>query len=173
MKPKLNYKPGSQDCCQTPFYAIEPLLKFFPTYWHIWEPAAGEGNIVNALRSYGYQVTGTDILLGQDFFRHQLTHWDAIITNPPFSLKYKFLARCYQLDKPFALLLPVETLGAKSAQVLFEEFGIEIILLNKRIDFKMPNKGFGGSAQFPTAWFCFGLNIGQQLTFANITKRPD
>lgn len=173
MKPKSNYKPGPQDNCQTPIYAIEPILKFIPVHWHIWEPAAGQGNIVNALGSYGYSVTGTDILTGQDFLKCQPVSWDAVITNPPFSLKYRFLARCYQLGKPFALLLPLETLGAKAAQVLFKEFGIEIILLNKRVDFFMPNKGWNGTAQFPTAWFTFGLQIGQQITYANIVKRPD
>lgn len=173
MKPKSNYKPGPQDRCQTPTYAIEPILKFFPVHWHIWEPAAGDGNIVGALRGHGYNVTGTDILTAQDFFRYQPAQWDGLITNPPFSLKYRFLAHCYELGKPFALLLPVETLGAKSAQVLFKEFGIEIVLLSKRVDFKMPNKGFGGSAQFPTAWFTSGLNIGQQITYANLNKRPD
>lgn len=173
MKPKLNYKPGPQDRCQTPAYALEPILKFFPLHWHIWEPAAGEGNIVGALQSYGYTVTGTDILTAQDFFKYQRSIGDALITNPPFSLKYRFLHHCYELGQPFALLLPVETLGAKAAQVLFKEFGIEVVLLNKRVDFKMPNKGFGGSAQFPTAWFTSGLGIGQQITYAMINKRPD
>lgn len=174
MKPKSNYKPGPQDNCQTPIYAVEPILKFIPIHWHIWEPAAGQGNIVKALSSYGYNVTGTDILTGQDFFKYKPMAWDAVITNPPFSLKYRFLARCYQLGKPFALLLPLETLGAKAAQVLFKEFGIEIILLNKRVDFFMPVAGYSGKgAQFPTCWMTWGLNIGRQLTYANIIKRPD
>ena len=35
--------------------------------------------------------------------------FDCIITNPPFSLKQEFLQRCYELGKPFALLLPLTT----------------------------------------------------------------
>ena len=33
--------------------------------------------------------------------------YDGVITNPPYSLKDKFIEHCYELDKPFALLLPV------------------------------------------------------------------
>lgn len=82
--------------------------------------------------------------------------------------------RCYQLGKPFALLMPVETLGAKAAQILFEEFGVEIVFTRPRISFKMPNAGWNGKgAQFPTAWFTYGLGINQPVTFAKLQPRPD
>lgn len=84
--------------------------------------------------------------------------------------KHLFLGTAkYQLGKPFALLMPVEVLGAKSAQRNFKAHGIEVILLDKRVNFKMPEKGWLGSgAQFPTAWFTWGLNIGKQITFATL-----
>lgn len=90
------------------------------------------------------------------------------MTNCPYSVKYPWLRRYYELGKPFALLLPVDTTGAAQAQVLFDRYGIEIIYMNKRVNFKMPNKGWSGSAQFSTAWFTWGLNIGKQMTFAKI-----
>ena len=77
-------------------------------------------------------------------------------------------------DSPFALLIPVETLGAKTAQALFREFGLEVIFLDRRINFKMPGKGWAGSAaQFPTAWFTWGLAIGRQMTFAQLEGNGD
>ena len=50
----------------------------------------------------------------------------------------------------------------------FEKYGFEIIQPSRRINFKMPSKGWGGSAQYPTAWYTWQLNIGQPLTYAPI-----
>lgn len=46
--------------------------------------------------------------------------------------------------------------------------------MNRRVNFKMPRKGLDGAgAWFPVAWFTYGLNIGQQMTFAKIQKRHE
>lgn len=179
MKPKTNRvgqinKSAKYDRCQTPFYAIDPLLPYLCPDWLIWESACGDGQIVDKLSQAGHQVIGTDILTGSNFFTYAPEKWNCQVTNPPYSIKYKWLKRSYELGKPFALLLPLETLGAKTAQKLFRQYGLEVILLNKRVNFKMPEKGYSGSgAQFPVAWFTYGLNIGSQLTFANITRYED
>lgn len=178
MKPKQNRQGSTKeshifDRCQTPFYALDPLISYLP-YGTIWESASGEGQIVSKLRLSGFHVTATDILSGQNFFRYSPLQWNCQVTNPPYSVKYKWLERSYQLGKPFALLLPLETLGAAKGQRLFERYGIEIILLDKRINFNMPNKGYSGKgAQFPVAWFTFGLDIGQHLTFAKVQRYED
>jgi len=179
MKPKQNKrgdikKSNTYDRCQTPHYAIDPLLPYLDPRWTIWEPASGEGQIVRKLQQCGFCVIGTDILTGTNFFETELDSWQCQVTNPPYSIKYDWLKRSYALGLPFALLLPLETLGTKSGQQLFEKYGIEIILLDKRVNFKMPNLGYSGSgAQFPTAWFTWGLNIGKQLTFAKLTRYED
>lgn len=169
------YVPQGYDACQTPAYAIDPLLPFLSSDWIIWEPACGEGYLVEALFDSSFQdIIGTDILTGHNFLEYEPDAWDCLITNPPFSLKYRWLERCYQLAKPFALLLPVETLGAKTAQEMFREHGIEVIFLDRRVNFKMPNAGWDGAgAQFPTAWFTWGLNIGRQMTFARLNGTTD
>ena len=151
-KPKRNYKPGPIDDCQTPSYALDAIIRFLKPNLTVWEPAVGEGLLAGAMRDLGLDVIATG-LPDQDFFEIAPPNYDCIITNPPFSLKYKWLKRCYELGKPFFLLLPVETLGAKSFQVLASKHGCSIILMDRRINFKMPNKGWEGQAQFPTAWF--------------------
>lgn len=166
------YTPLGMDACQTPAYAVDPLLPYIPEGLNIWEPAAGEGLLENALLDSGYHVESSDILTGRNFFEYEPETWDCIVTNPPYSVHFQWLERCYQLGKPFALLLKVEILGTKTAQEMFDQFGIEVIFVNPRISFKMPHKGWdGGGAQFPTAWFTFGFNIGQQMTFAKVV--PD
>lgn len=174
MKPKSNtkgniYAPQGIDACQTPSYALNPLLPHLSQHKKVWESACGEGYMSRALEQKGYEVISSDIVDTRNFLTYEPELWDCIVTNPPYSIKYKWIERCYALGKPFALLLPVETLGAKTAQVMMQEHGVEIILLNQRVDFKMPNKGWlGSSAQFPVMWFTWKLDIGQQLTFASI-----
>lgn len=181
MKPKRQYKGDAHksngyDRCQTPEYAVEPLLPYLPKAWKIWEPAAGEGYLVRALMGKGYIVKGTDILDGHDFFDFDEVPFGAhaIVTNPPYSVKYPWIEHCYRLDIPWALLMPLETLGAGTAQRMFEQFGVKLILMDKRVDFGMPNIGFNGSAaQFPTAWFCWRLpGLTDDLTYAKLVKRP-
>lgn len=171
MKPKENYKGDPlRDRCQTPPYAILPLVPYLNLEWTIWEPAAGEGLLVAALRQHGFRVVGTDILTGHDFFRHT-EECDAVVTNPPFSLKFEWHEHCNSLGKPYALLVPVEMLGSATAQRQFRKHGCEIILMDKRVDFKMPQVGWkGGGAQYPVMWLTNGLNIGRQLTFAKLDK---
>jgi len=163
------YIPQGYDACQTPPYAIDPLLPYLDRDWTIWEPAQGEGLLVEALYDSGFSsVTGSDLLTGGNFFEYQPPAWDALVTNPPFSLKYKWLERCYQLGKPFALLVPVEMLGAKTAQELMKNYGFEVMLLNRRVSFKMPNKGWeGAGAQFPVMWLCWQL-LPEKVVFGEI-----
>jgi hypothetical protein len=80
------------------------------------------------------------------------------VTNPPYSIKYDWIERSYDNHQPFALLMPFETWAAATAQALFQRFGINVILLNRRVNFYMPYKGWEGKgSDYPVAWFCWGL----------------
>ena len=184
MKPKTNRAtdPGTSqpfDRCNTPAYALDPLLPYLKREWSIWEPAAGTGNIVEALNLAGRNAFGTDILgypegnQPMDFLTWQplRSTYDAIVTNPPYSIKFDWLERCYGLGKPFALLVPVETIGAQKAQRLMERHGVELLLLNRRVNFQMPNKGWEGSAaQFPVLWLCWQM-LPQPIVYGRLTPR--
>lgn len=174
------------DRCQTPAYALDPLLPYLPRDWVIWEPAAGEGNICAALRRAGYTVIGSDLLTdhigdqvegGRDFFTWQPPYFDAIVTNPPYSVKFDWYARAYAIGKPFALLLPVEALGVGAAQKLYRQHGHEQLLLDKRVNFKMPekgwrSKGWRSTAWFPTFWSCWQV-LPDPVVYGSIVRRDD
>lgn len=159
-------KQGSPDDFQTPKEALYPLLPYLDKDWFIWECACGKGNLVNELSGRGYFVNGTDILSGHDFLTWKPQHFDCIVTNPPFSLKQEFLERCYELGKPFALLLPLTTFETFKRQNLFKRFGVQVIFFDKRINFETPTGG--GGSWFATAWFTWGLNLPSDLLFVKL-----
>lgn len=165
MKPPL--KQGMADDFQTPEQALEVLYPFLNKEWIIWECAEGRGNLTRAFTGKGWSVCGSDILLGKDFLSWQPNQFDVVITNPPYSLKEKFLERCYSLGKPFALLMPLTALESEKRQKMFREHGIQLIIPNKRYNFETPS-GKGGGSWFATAWFTFGLNLPKDLNFVNI-----
>lgn len=86
-----------------------------------------------------------------------------IITNPPYSLKNEFLERCYEYNKSFMLLLPLTALEGKQRNELYKKYGIELIVLDKRINF-MKNKN---NVWFNTSWFCRGIT-NKQLNFEKV-----
>lgn len=182
MKPKQNNgtDPTGMDVCNTPPYALDPLLPYIKSAWSVWEPAASTGNLASALRPHVWSVwatelrregLGDDVAGGLDFFDYLPPHFDAIVTNPPYSIKFDWLERCYQLGKPFALLVPVEMIGAQAAQRQMERYGVELLLLNRRVNFEMPNKGWAGSsAQFPVLWLCWQM-LPAPIVYGKLTPR--
>ena len=159
-------KKISSDDFQTPAFALKPLLPYLDKNKIIWECAAGRGNLTNALKNLGYKVVATDILEGKDFLNYKPDSYDIILTNPPYSLKNEFLARAYSFGKPFAFLLPLTFLETQSRQSLFKKYGIEILLLNKRINFET-QAGKGSGAWFATAWFCWQL-LPKPIMFSDL-----
>lgn len=167
MKPPLSQ--GRPDDFQSPKEAILPLLPYLNKEWTIWECASGKGNLSKALRERGFIVKDTDVLDGLDFLGNtDGIYFDCIITNPPYSLKEKFLEKCYKLGKPFALLMPLTALESEKRQKMFRKYGINLLIPNKRYNFETPS-GKGSGSWFATAWFCHGLNIPNNLNFVDLT----
>jgi len=155
---------GHTDEIYTPDYAINPLLPYLKKKWIIWDSAFGSGKLAEHFTKKGFKVVGEDSL---NFFDENL-ECDVIITNPPYSKKEEFIERCYHLNKPFALLMPLTALEGKKRGELYRRNGIQLIIPNKRINFITPNGG--KSSWFATAWFCYGLNLPKDLLFIELNK---
>src|SRR3990167_10448344 len=150
---------GRSDEFQTPKEALDPLLPYLKKGWVIWECAWGKGSLAEGLRGKGFKVTG---ILNTDFLFCNLTNVDCLITNPPYSKKYEFLKKAYELGKPFAFLLPITALEGKKRGELYRKYGIQLIIPNKRINFITPS-GRGSGSWFQVAWFCYKLNLPNDL----------
>lgn len=104
----------------TPYYAVQPILKYLPKDKIIWCPFDEEWSAYyNSLKDSGFAVVRSSLKDGQDFFSYEPDKWDLIVSNPPFSLKDKVLKRLYEFEKPFAILLPLNSLqGGDKVQIL-------------------------------------------------------
>ena len=163
----INYiKNVPNDELYTPYYAIELLIKYLPTGITIWEPTDfGDSNITKCLIDKGFKVISSHKKNFDFLLDHISFDFDFIITNPPYSIKDDFIKRCYDLKKPFALLLPLTSLEGVYRGSLFRKYGIDLLVLDKRINY-MSNKK---TCWFNTSWFCFGF-LPKQLIFEEVSK---
>ena len=102
---------------------------------HIWEPAAGRGDITSVLHGHGYDVVSSDIDGGEfkidvgfmlcDFLEvHAADAMQGIITNPPYKLAQQFVERAiWQMHRGnisfVAMLLRSEFKHAKKRKHIF------------------------------------------------------
>lgn len=147
----------------TPPEAVKPLLKYIPKGVTVWECCDNGGSeITRLLIEHGCEVitTGKE----EDFLHYdQQKHFDIIVTNPPYSMKDKFIKRCYEWGKPFCLLLPITALEGKARGKMYREHGIEVLVFDARINFQKDKKG----TWFNTSWFCHNV-LPEQLIFEEL-----
>ena len=133
----------ASDEVYTPEYAVKPLLKYLDQF----KTKIGKDNItiwcpfdlsfskyVSLFTKAGYKVISSHIDENKNFFFYEPEEeYDIIISNPPFSCKDDVLKRLYELDKPYAILMPLNVLqGQKRFKYLKD---IEILVFDKRINY--------------------------------------
>jgi hypothetical protein len=150
---------GPYDELKTPTWVLDYILPHVPENWVLWESAPGwECELVQGIADRDFGV----VAIEDDYFeatpwKHD-TAWDMQLTNPPFSIKKKWLERAEDLGMPWALLLPVFTFGVRGCHEYLED--AEVVFLPRRVDFTG-----GGAPWHACAWFTKGLDIGKQLVF--------
>lgn len=140
------YKRSNSDFYPAPPEVTQALIDFLDIDQTavIWEPACGEGHMVEVFKKNGYTVIGTDILTGTDYLTVEPMECDWIITNPPFSLSQNFIERSTDLHKPFAFLLKSQYWHAAKRYDLFNDHRPKYVLpLTWRPDFLFKQRGKG------------------------------
>ena len=140
----------------TPKYAVLPLVKYIPNGSTIWCPFDTlESEYVKVFAENGYKVIHSHIDEGKNFFEYEPKEYDIIISNPPFSIKDDIIKHLYELNKPYAMLLPIPTLqGQKRFEYMKD--GLQILSFNKRINFYTDSsrKEIQKGVSFGCAYFC-------------------
>lgn len=149
---------ASADEVYTPFYAVQPILKYIPKDKVIWCPFDEEWSAYyQSFKENGYEVVRSSLAEGQDFFNYQPnTPFDIIVSNPPFSKKDKVLKRLDEIKKPFAVLLPANAIQGHNRYVNCFKNGIQLLCFDYRVDYHT-NFNFETYAKgnhFASAYFC-------------------
>jgi hypothetical protein len=114
------YARKRNDAYQTPPWVVHALVPFLPRgITTIWEPAAGRGQLVRALRETGYHVLASD--RDYDFLSEAPKRADAIVTNPPYKLAVAFIERGLTYFDTTAMLLSIDFDSAVTRSHLFDD----------------------------------------------------
>lgn len=161
MKNQVFYINGGGDEQYTPRYGVEVLL---PHIQHlknkiIWCPFDKEDSeFVNVLSLNGFNVVYSHLDFNQDFFSYEPPRWDVIISNPPYKNKRMFWERCLNLNKPFALLLPLNILSDSMINNTMKERKLQLLIPSRRMKFFNKITGeIGNQPTFKASYF--GVDI--------------
>ena len=129
----------------------------------VWEPACGDGRMAKVLIEHGYRVESSDLAdhgygrVGADFLTER--PWfeepiNAIVTNPPFDLAPRFIARALELTEPqrgiVAMIQRHEFDAPFKNRPLFVWPYASKLILHKRPRWSDDDKA---SPRFPYAWY--------------------
>lgn len=129
----------ASDEVYTPTYAVQPLVKYvklFNSNAIIWCPFdLSNSAYVKIFEENSFRVLHSHIDEGQNFFYYEPEeNYDIIISNPPFSQKDDVLKKLYELNKPYAMLLPIPSLQGQ-ARFQYIKDDLQYLGFDKRINY--------------------------------------
>ena len=143
----------------TPAYAVKPLVKYIKLFKDdatIWCPFDHEwSQYVKIFKENGFNVISSHIDNGENFFYFEPEEeYDIIISNPPFSQKDNVLKRLFELNKPYAMLLPIPVLQGQSRFPYMKD--IQYLGFDKRINYykDMAMKQTQDGVSFGSCYIC-------------------
>lgn len=188
------YERLERDAYMTPTWATDILTREIATRLRpgatIWEPAAGTGQMAQALQMAGYRVVSSDIhaptdsgtlqsnrLLVGDFLDEGCPFlpfgFDAIVTNPPYKRAEDFVRRALALTRPtgglVAMLLGAKFDWGKTRSDIFSDcpaWGLKIVIVDRIVWFD-PQPGDSSPSE-DHAWYVWDWRgqFGRSIRYA-------
>lgn len=145
----------------------------------VWEPACGDGRLARVLEWHGLEVTSSDIrefpgygTPGVDFLTPSLEacfSYDAIITNPPFSLAKEFLIQARQIAPVVIFLVKQNYWNTKGRIPLWDEHRPTFFLpITWRLAFLKEERG--SSPLMDCAWCVWLDGMEDECFFEPVRK---
>ena len=155
----------------TPDYAVKPILKYIKPNSTVWCPFDKPDS------EFVKQITGNNCSViyshidyeGGNFFEYAPAdhQYDCIISNPPFSIKDDILKRLYELNKPYAMLLPLPSLQGQKRFDYIKD--CEALIFDKRINYfkDMETKEIQKGISFASIYLCRNF-LPEKLIFEKL-----
>ena len=94
----------------------------------------------------------------RDFFNYEPDDYECVVDNPPYSFKKDVIKKLIDNGKPFALLLPLNTMIRRYFQKSKRD-DLTIIIPKSIYKFVGEKK----TIRVDTAWFCWGFKLKKQM----------
>lgn len=134
----------------------ESIRDYIPKNKIIWECFySPNSQSANHLRNLGFEVVWKDV----DFFTNN--YGDILVSNLPFSKKKEVLTRLKQLDKPFIMVFPTQSIQTKFFKELFKDDKIQIIFPSEKLHYEGAKDSKGAS--FYTCFICYKINLKKDV----------
>lgn len=166
---KVLYSSGNNDECYTPSYGVTPILKYIPQDVVVWCPFdKEESEFVKQIQKQN-AVIFSHLDNGCDFLSWEPeSHWDVIISNPPFTNKRKFFERALSFNKPFALIMTNTWLNDSAPKQLFKNKDLQLLMFDKRMKFYSPDGRANDKITFSSSYYCWNF-LPKQLIMEELT----
>lgn len=154
---KVNAVEFKDDDYETSKEILTDLLPFIEDYKIVYDPFYCNGKVIEEWKELNKDCINEK---KDAFNREHPENYDIIISNIPFSCKEKCLELGLKLNKPFILLMPIDSLGSKWIKKYFND--LQFIIPSGRYNFLKKGLKTKG-CWFDTMWICYKLNLEEKI----------
>jgi hypothetical protein len=144
------------DAYETPSSVLVDLLPYLPD-GIVYDPFFCKGTIIEEWKKLDRICINED----KDAFHRDTPDFDVLVSNIPFSMKEKCVKLALSLNKPFALLVPIDSICSKWISKYFDE--LSFIVPTGRYNF-IKNGLLSNHCWFDCCWICSGLDVKEKIT---------
>ena len=147
----------TDDDYETPSKILKDLIPFINEHNIIYDPFYCNGRVIDEWKELD-KICLND---KQDAFnRIHPEKFDIVISNIPFSCKEDCVKLGFELEKPFIMLMPIDSLASKWIKKYFDK--LQFIIPSGRYSFLKNGEKTKG-CWFDTMWICHGLNLEKNI----------
>ena len=152
---------GHGDLWETHIDYLKIIDTFIPKDIQVNDPFYGSGLV----KTYWNELGRNIIHENTDFFTEDFTTTEYIVGNPPFSKVTDILKHLFVINKPFALLLPLQKIAQVKIQRILKGKNIQVIISNCYKGFLTPDGKPTRCASMYMAWITYGFDLERDLIF--------
>jgi hypothetical protein len=156
-------KKDRNDNFTTPERAYRDIKHMIPENIKICDPFFNDGKTYRYLKNV---FDSCEILhKDRDAFDQDFLDTDLILTNPPFTQKYRCLQHLVEKDIKFMCIFPLNSISTELFRTVSNYDQFQYLIPQKRINFEVEGKTSRSATWFSCIWVCYKMDLPKQVTF--------